>query len=78
MALELLHDDLTQWDEAIASGEAKDKAYALDMIEDRLERLAKLGSGAADAVPKLAELTHHADPHVRRLAIAVLKQIDIK
>lgn len=53
-------------------------ARELDAIEERFRSLADLGAGAADAVPRLAQLTNHADPSVRRFAKDTLVRIGTK
>jgi HEAT repeat protein len=79
-SLGILNDALTRWDEAIARGDTTEE-YAfgiIETIEDQFEHLAGLGAGAAETVPRLRELTHHANPLIQRWAAAALKRIDIK
>jgi HEAT repeat protein len=47
----------------------------LDNIEDVIERLSSLGTGAEGSIGRLTELTHHSDPEVRRLASEALSRI---
>ena len=47
----------------------------LDKIEDFMERLSSLGTGAEGAIGRLTELTHHSEPEVRQLASETLKRI---
>jgi hypothetical protein len=75
-----LNGALTRWDEAVAKCDEMEE-YALEhlgTIEYQLEQLAGLGAGAAEAVPRMRELTHHADPRIQRLATAALQRIDKK
>lgn len=50
----------------------------LEGTKGQFDSLAKLGTGAALAIPKLTELTHHPSPIIQRLAAEALKQIDRK
>ncbi len=74
---------LTAKDQLGAREEELDKLEAelrtpeeeLDDIEDIMERLSSLGTGAEGAIGRLTELTHHSEPEVRRLASETLKRI---
>jgi HEAT repeat protein len=73
-----LNGELAERDEAIVKGGPEAREYALEVIEERFKRLAELGAGAAEAVPRLTELTHHAEPLIQRLATEALKRIEKK
>jgi HEAT repeat protein len=75
-----LNKGLATWDEAVANS-YKTSGYALGMLdatEDSFDELAELGPGAAEAVPRLTELAHHAEPLIQRWAAAALDRIDSK
>lgn len=75
--LQLLNNDLISWEEAMARGDGME-GYAYEhilRIEDRFSFLADIGPGAAEAIPRLRQLTHHADPRIQRLAVAAMKRI---
>jgi HEAT repeat protein len=76
--LRTIDDQLAEMEKAIARGDLGRKEHALDSIEDQLRYLGRLGAGAAGAVPRLRKLTHHAEPRMRRSAVAALKRIDMK
>jgi hypothetical protein len=46
--------------------------------ESQFDFLAKLGPGAALAIPELTKLIHHPSPIIQRLAAKALKHIDRK
>jgi HEAT repeat protein len=56
-------------------GELRTPEEELDNIEDLMERLSSLGTGAEGAFGRLTELTHHSEPEVQRLAAETLKRI---
>jgi HEAT repeat protein len=77
--LRALNLTLTEWDKATAVAEQigeYDIERYLHGVEDSFGLLADLGAGAAEAIPRLKELTHHADPRIQRLAVTTLKRID--
>jgi hypothetical protein len=47
----------------------------LDNIEDVMERLSSLGTGAEGSIGRLSELSHHSEPEVRRLASEAFSRI---
>jgi HEAT repeat protein len=55
-----------------------DAVSSLGSVEFEIQKLADLGAGAADAVPRLTELTRHPEPLVRRAAVNALKRIEMR
>jgi len=50
----------------------------LDNIEDIMERLSSLGTGAQGSIGRLTELTDHSEPEVRRLASEALRRFRLR